>query len=72
MFEEIMLYHSDDAAYKYIKEKEANPDGALHLKYAHRLRKAYKEGKDWWISFVFLINNDLILIKFMILTVSDN
>jgi hypothetical protein len=36
------------------------------------LRKAYKEGKDWWISFVFLINNDLILIKFMILTVSDN
>ncbi len=72
MFEEIMLYHSDDAAYKYIKEKEANPDGALHLKYAHRLRKAYKEGKDWWISFVILINNDLILIKFMILTVSDN
>lgn len=72
MFEEIMLYHSDDAAYKYIKEKEANPDGALHLKYAHRLRKAYKEGKDWWISFVILINNDLILIKFMLLTVSDN
>ena len=29
-----------------LKEKEANPDGALHLKYAHRLRKAYKEGKD--------------------------
>jgi len=53
MYEEIMLYHSDDAAYKYIKEKEANPDGALHLKYAHRLRKAYKEGKDWWISFIF-------------------
>lgn len=52
MFEEIMLYHSDDAAYKYIKEKEANPDGALHLKYAHRLRKAYKEGKEWWISFI--------------------
>lgn len=51
MFEEIMLYHSDDAAYKYIKEKEANPDGALHLKYAHRLRKAYKEGKEWWVSF---------------------
>jgi hypothetical protein len=23
------------------------------------LRKAYKEGKDWWISFVLLINNDL-------------
>lgn len=47
MYEEIMLYHSDDAAYKYIKEKEANPDGALHLKYAHRLRKAYKDGKEW-------------------------
>jgi hypothetical protein len=23
------------------------------------LRKAYKEGKDWWISFELLINNDL-------------
>ena len=61
MYEEIMLYHSDDAAFKYIKEKEANPDGALHLKYAHRLRKAYKEGKEWWISFQpSFFNNDLI------------
>ena len=62
MFEEIMLYHSDDAAYKYIKEKEANPDGALHLKYAHRLRKAYKEGKEWSVSLRSskIFNNDLI------------
>jgi hypothetical protein len=36
------------------------------------LRKAYKEGKDWWISFVILFYNDLNLIKFMLLTVSDN
>jgi hypothetical protein len=43
MFDEIMLYHSDEAAFKYIKEKEANPGGALHLKYGHRLRKAFKE-----------------------------
>ena len=43
MFDEIMLYHSDDAALKYIKEKEANPDGALYLKYGHRLRKAFTE-----------------------------
>jgi len=42
MFDEIMLYHSDEAAFKYIKEKEANPKGALHLKYGHRLRKAFK------------------------------
>jgi|TARA_B110000305_G_C19372826_1_gene605420 serine/threonine protein kinase len=43
IFEEIMLYHSDEAALKYIKSKEEYPDGALHLKYSHRLRKAYKD-----------------------------
>jgi len=42
MFEEIMLYHSDDAAFNYIKNKRENPDGALHIKYGGRIRKAYK------------------------------
>lgn len=42
IFEEIMLYHSDDAALNYIKTKEKYPDGALHLKYAHRTRKAFR------------------------------
>ena len=43
MFEEIMLYHSDDAAYKYIENKKAYPDGMLNLKYQSRLRKAFKD-----------------------------
>ena len=42
IFEEIMLYHSDEAALKYIEQKEKFPKGALHLKYGQRLRKAYK------------------------------
>jgi serine/threonine protein kinase len=42
MFDEIMLYHSDDAAYNYIKMKKDHPEGILHLKYGARLRKAYK------------------------------
>jgi hypothetical protein len=41
MFEEIMLYHSDESARVYVENKEANPEGALHKKYKHRLRKAY-------------------------------
>lgn len=41
MYEEIMLYHSDEAAYNYVKAKEANPNGALHLRYPDRLRRAY-------------------------------
>ena len=36
-----MLYHSDEAALAYVQNKEANPAGALHKKYKHRLRKAY-------------------------------
>lgn len=44
IYEEIMLYHSDDAAYNYIKNKKENPDGALHIRYGARIRKAYKEG----------------------------
>ena len=38
-----MLYHSDQAAFDYIKNKRENPDGALHIKYANRMRKAYKD-----------------------------
>jgi hypothetical protein len=42
MYEEIMLYHSDEAALKYLKSKQQYPEGRLHLKYGNRLRKAYK------------------------------
>ena len=42
MFDEIQLYHSDEAAFNYIKQKKENPEGALHLKYGGRIRKAYK------------------------------
>ena len=42
MYEEIMLYHSDEAAIKYIKEKKENPNGNLSIKYGGRIRKAYK------------------------------
>ena len=45
MFDEIMLYHSDDAALKYVQAKEQNPQGALHIKYSHRLRRAFQDGK---------------------------
>jgi len=44
IYEEIMLYHSDEAAYNYIKAKKENPDGALHIRYGARIRKAYKDG----------------------------
>jgi len=44
IYDEIMLYHSDEAALSYIKSKEANPEGALHERYGHRLRKVYKDG----------------------------
>jgi serine/threonine protein kinase len=43
--DEILLYHSDEAALNYIKQKEQFPNGALHLKYEKKIRKAYKEGK---------------------------
>ena len=42
IYEEIQLYHSDEAALQYIKQKEEYPSGALHMRYGHRLRKAYK------------------------------
>lgn len=45
MFDEIMLYHSDEAAFQYIENKKKFPDGMLQQKYGTRLRKAYK--KEW-------------------------
>ena len=45
MYEEIMLYHSDEAAFQYIKSKKEHPGGSLHLKYGSRIRKAYKGEK---------------------------
>lgn len=45
IYEEIMLYHSDEAAFDYIKNKRKYPDGALHLRYGNRFRKAYREGE---------------------------
>ena len=29
MYDEIMLYHSHEAAFKYIEDKKKNPDGML-------------------------------------------
>ena len=43
MYDEILLYHSDEAAIQYIEQKKKYPDGQLHVKYANRLRKAYKD-----------------------------
>jgi len=45
MFEEIMLYHSDEAAFQYIKAKKEHPEGSLHQRYGSRIRKAYKGEK---------------------------
>ena len=42
IYDEIMLYHSDEAALQYIKQKEQYPEGALYLKYGNKVRKAYK------------------------------
>ena len=41
-----MLYHSDEAAFEYIKNKRKYPDGALHLRYGNRFRKAYRDGEN--------------------------
>ena len=42
MYNEIMLYHSDEAALEYIQNKEEYPDGILHIKYGEKLRSAFK------------------------------
>ena len=46
IYEEIMLYHSDEAAYDYIKNKRQHPDGVLHLRYGNRFRKAFRGKTD--------------------------
>jgi serine/threonine protein kinase len=45
MYDEIMLYHSDEAAFQYIKNKKEHPGGCLNEKYGSRIRKAYKGEK---------------------------
>jgi len=42
IYEEILLYHSDEAAFEYIKNKKQYPDGALHLRYGERYRRAWR------------------------------
>lgn len=42
IYEEIMLYHSDEAAFNYINNKRKYPDGNLHLKFGNRLRAAFR------------------------------
>lgn len=37
-----MLYHSDEAAFEYIKNKRKYPEGSLGLRYGNRFRKAYR------------------------------
>lgn len=46
IYEEIMLYHSDEAAFEYIKNKRQYPEGMLHLKFGNRYRRAYRTGAD--------------------------
>ena len=50
MYDEIMLYHSDEAAFQYIKNKKEHPGGCLNEKYGSRIRKAYK-GEKWFSHF---------------------
>ena len=42
MYQEIMLYHSDDAALEYIQNKEQFPNGILHKTYGEKLRSAFR------------------------------
>ena len=42
IYDEIMLYHSDEAAFNYINMKKENPNGVMNLKFGERLKKAYK------------------------------
>jgi len=60
MYEEIMLYHSDEAAFQYIKSKKDHPDGCLHEKYGSRIRKAYK-GEKWFPDFRIKCGNTCII-----------
>ena len=45
IYEEIMLYHSDDAAQNYITQKSKHPEGCLHFRFGeNKFRKAFKQG----------------------------
>ena len=46
IYEEIMLYHSDEAAFEYIKNKRQHPEGCLHQRFGHRYRKAFRTGEN--------------------------
>jgi hypothetical protein len=36
MWEEIMLYYSDEKVQEYLQNKEAYPNGMLHLRYGEK------------------------------------
>jgi len=42
IYEEILLYHNDEAAFDYIKNKRQYPDGVLHMRFGNRYRRAYR------------------------------
>ena len=43
IFEEIMLYHSEEALIKYINDKQANPNGILHERFGKDKIKSNKQ-----------------------------
>ncbi len=43
IYEEILLYHNDEAAFDYIKNKRQYPDGVLHMRFGNRYRRAYRK-----------------------------
>lgn len=46
IYEEILLYHNDEAAFDYIKHKKQHPDGVLHMRFGNRYRRAYRKDKE--------------------------
>ena len=43
IYQEIMLYHDEDAIEQYLKDKNDHPDGMLNKKYGkEKMRKMYK------------------------------
>jgi hypothetical protein len=40
IYEEILLYHSEEMLREYIENKKKYPDGMLHLKYGGQKKKA--------------------------------
>ena len=46
IYEEIMLYHEDEALKQYMKNKRDFPDGMLHLRYAAKLISEKKKHED--------------------------